>query len=112
RWGSIVRLIDALVGDGTYGTTRTLHSGLPVGLVHDDRAQRAVRHQSKDRLQVAGSLRSGRTSRTRRSQPGAAALSAQDLRRGGHADLRGPAAAPELGAGQAPGLARSAPSDG
>ena len=31
---------------------------------------------------------------------------------GGHAHLRGPSAAPELGAGQAPGLARSAPPDG
>ena len=47
--------------------------------------------------------------RPRRSQPGAAAVSAQDLRRGGDADLRGPAAASELGARQAPGLARAAP---
>src|SRR6266571_835996 len=31
-------------------------------------------------------------------------MSAQNHRRGGNADLRGPSAAPELGAGQAPGL--------
>src|SRR5437773_12441907 len=41
-----------------------------------------------------------------------AAVSAQNIRRGGDADLRGPSAAPELGAGQAPGLAQPPPSDG
>ena len=52
-----MRLIDALAGDGTHGTTRTLHSRSPVGPVHHDRALCAVRHQSEDGLQVAGPIR-------------------------------------------------------
>jgi hypothetical protein len=58
RWGSIVRLIDALVGDGTYGTTRAVRSRSSVGPVHHDRVECAVRHQSESGLQVAGPIRS------------------------------------------------------
>ena len=85
------------LGRCTYGTTKMLHWRSPVGPVHDGRTECAVRISRKtgykwlDRSMNAGV-------KNWRSKPGAGrAVSAQNHRRSGDADLRGPSATPSWG---------------
>src|SRR5918996_5043507 len=72
-WG---RLVDALAGDITRGTTRTLHRRRSVGPLRADGALRTVRHQPEDRVQVADPLSRGRAAGPAGSQPRPASLPA------------------------------------
>src|SRR3970282_1465012 len=112
------RRSDALAGDQAHARTTPFYARSRERPVDDDRALRAVRHQSQHRLQVVASLPPAWRAGTARSQSGPAIIATPNARRhrrvdpaatypirvGGPQDLEAPA---DPGSGA--GLARHAP---
>ena len=108
--GSVVdqrRLADAVAGDVTRGTTKAFHRRSSSWPLRHEGAVRAVRHQSKDGIQMAGAVRGGGTTRAGEPQSRATSLPAQDWRRGRQRDLRSETPTPGLGPPEASRLARA-----
>src|SRR5262249_59810847 len=99
------RLANALDGDITRGAARAIHSRSSAEPVHDVGTLRPVQHQSQDGLQVARSVPRRGPAWAERSYPRAARVSSSHGGCRGGADLSRASAAPEMGTGEAVGLA-------